>query len=209
MSHDPSILAPVEHLAAPSAPVKREAAQPNNDITHVGMTMVPETNLDLSMLNLGRDQWSPSNSQDFSFSPQVYAVLALPEEPVFSANVLSGKNDEFISESTKSAAPIIPERFPSSVEAKPVGPSIPQFTAEEREDPSFALYVDVATPAPAKASPATIVEASRMLESSLSGKASIGFQMVLSNNTVASVDELFAPLASTLQRIERSTSSFF
>jgi len=195
----------MQDLDTACSPVKEEQ---RNEVTHVGMTMIPETSLDFSTLNLGN-----SGGQGFNSSQQqVFAVLALPEEPLFSSGFLSGKSAESNSlfAAPKTDAPVFAERLPSFADVKVVGPSVSSFSAEEMNDPSFALYIDVPAPAPAAvAMSVTIEDASRFLENSLSGKTSVKFNLVSTDATVESVDTMFSSLTSAYQRIEVLTASFF
>jgi len=205
MSNDPSILAPMQNLETASTPVKEEQ---RNETTHVGMTMVPETSLDFSSLNLGN-----SGGQGFHFpQTQVFAVLGLPEEPIFSNDVLSGKSADSndVSAAPKADTPVFAERLFSFAEAKIDGPSVPRFSAEEMDDPSFALYVDASAPDHIAAGLSiTVQDASRFLENSLSGKISVRFNLVSTDATIESVDAMFSSLTSVCQRIEVLTASLF
>jgi len=173
------------------------------------MTMIPESNLDFSMLNLGGEQWL-SDNQGFNFSqPQVFAVLALPKEPVFDSASLSGKNVESVSEGCKVDAPAFVARSAPLAESKIDGPKMPTFSPEERIDPSFALYIDAPIQTPKKAASSTIEEASRMLENSLSGKASVYLNVISTETTIESVDAMFVSVAPTFKRLERLAAHFF
>jgi len=94
---------------------------PNNNETHVGMTLIPEMPVDLSSLNIGSNNWGIPNSRGPMgqyMQPQIFAVTEVPEGPAepidFSA--LSGKdNDDVLSQFTeeeKSAYPEIDEVAP-------------------------------------------------------------------------------------------------
>lgn len=107
----------------------------------IGMTMMPEQNMDFSMLG-GVD------ADAYNYQPQVYAVLETPE-PKLDASVLSGKTSNFVGESfesedSKVEMPVI-ERFVIA-EEKPTAPQVaetPVVVDEEFEnDPDFALYHD-------------------------------------------------------------------
>lgn len=102
---------------------------------HVGMTMMPEQHMDFSMLEI---------NNDFSYQPQVYSVLSIPEAVIDTA-VLSGKGASSVPE--KVELPIV-ERAPvveSTVET-------PVVVDEEFDaDPAFALY----SAAPISTAPST------------------------------------------------------
>jgi regulator of replication initiation timing len=66
-----------------------------NDNPQIGMALIPETPLDMSMLNLGNNWAMPSNH--FNYQPtQIYAVTELPEGPAapIDIDILSGKGGE-------------------------------------------------------------------------------------------------------------------
>lgn len=171
--------------------------------------MIPENNLDFSMLNLGGERWSSDNQGFNFFQPQVFAVHSLPEGPVFDAAAFSGKNVDSVSEECKMDAPEFVERPAYATKTKANSPRI-TFSPEERENPSFALYIDnTSTQSPVKAASTTIEEASRMLENSLSGKASVHFNLISTEATVENVDALFLSLTPSFRRIERLTAHFF
>ncbi|KAI0517340.1 hypothetical protein F5B22DRAFT_118992 [Xylaria bambusicola] len=61
----------------------------------IGMVMIPEQNMDLSMLNI--------NANGFVYQqPHVYAVLETPELPEIDTGALMGKSSNFVGESTVS-----------------------------------------------------------------------------------------------------------
>ncbi|PBP23295.1 bZIP transcription factor [Diplocarpon rosae] len=107
---------------------------------HIGMTMIPEQNMDFSMLVL-----NPS----YSFQPQVFSVLSLPET-VLDPEILSGKStcsfSPLSSDDEKVELPTL-ERIPApQLDAV----SLPVVVDEEFDaDPAFALYA--APPAAAEA----------------------------------------------------------
>lgn len=116
-------------------------SQPNN--AQIGMTLIPETPLDMSMLNLSSNSWSAnSNIGSFNYQPRVFAVTELPLGPVnpIDTAALSGKGfdsifaaeDDSPVESLKPDFPVI-ER---PVESKSVAVEV----EEEDDDPEFDLY---------------------------------------------------------------------
>lgn len=100
---------------------------------HVGMTMIPEHAMDLSMLDLNTDG-------GYSYQPQVFSVLSLPETTI-DTDVLSGKSSApytpMASEDEgKTELPYV-SRVPASEVV------IPTTTEEDEEldqDPMFALF---------------------------------------------------------------------
>ncbi|KAJ4360351.1 uncharacterized protein N0V89_000913 [Didymosphaeria variabile] len=109
----------------------------------VGMTLVPETPLDMSMLNLNSNGWAMNNgSSSFNYQqPQVFAVTQLPAGPShpLDMDVLSGKGyssifaaeDDASAEQAKPDYPVVERAMPSEKPA-PV--------EAEDEDPEFDLY---------------------------------------------------------------------
>lgn len=106
---------------------------------HIGMTMIPEQHMDFSMLDLNSDG-------GFTYQPQVYSVLSLPET-VIDSEILSGKSSftpSLPSDDEKVELPTI-ERAPAAVitvEEEKVEIIDEEFDA----DPTFALYASSPTP---------------------------------------------------------------
>jgi hypothetical protein len=80
---------------------RQQYLSPHNNV-HVGMTLIPETTIDLSSLNLGTaNNWAmPSGMQTYQ-QPQVFAVTELPQGPAEPLDIaaLSGKaSDDFVSD---------------------------------------------------------------------------------------------------------------
>ena len=122
-------------------PPQRQRKDPNpyaaqQQMQHIGMTMIPEQAMDFSMLDL-------SNDNTFSYQPQVFSVLSMPET-VIDTEVLSGKASfsSLKSDDEKVELPTV-ERMPVSETAKV---ELPVIDDEEFDaDPSYALF---ASPAP-------------------------------------------------------------
>jgi len=87
-SAQPSMNKDVDPFAA-----NQQYLSPHNNV-HVGMTLIPETTIDLSSLNLGTaNNWAmPSGMQTYQ-QPQVFAVTELPQGPAEPLDIaaLSGK----------------------------------------------------------------------------------------------------------------------
>lgn len=112
------------------------AAQQHVQHQQIGLAMIPEQNMDFSILNL-------DTADTFSYQPQVFAVLETPE-PTLDAAMLSGKTSSFAEErfeqdNEKSEMPVI-ER-PSAVKKEEVVAAIP-VDEEFESNPAFALYHD-------------------------------------------------------------------
>ncbi|KAK2020455.1 bZIP transcription factor [Colletotrichum zoysiae] len=136
----------------PAAPVKverqTEQRQIPKDINpyanqgqqqQIGLAMLPEQNMDFSMLNIDNDA--------YNFQPQVFAVLETPDIPVtIDTNVLSGKSSNFVGEQFESddekielPAVEVPKVLVPEVEAQPLAEE-EVFDDEFENDPEFALY---------------------------------------------------------------------
>ncbi|PSS13284.1 hypothetical protein M430DRAFT_52448 [Amorphotheca resinae ATCC 22711] len=78
---------------------------------HIGMAMVPEQNMDFSILN---------SDVNFSYQPQVFSVLSMPET-IIDSEILSGKTSSFspslLSEDEKVELPVV-QRAPVSAPAE-------------------------------------------------------------------------------------------
>ncbi|KAI1780356.1 hypothetical protein F4818DRAFT_435564 [Hypoxylon cercidicola] len=87
----------------------------------IGMVMMPEQTMDLSMLSI--------NTDGFNYQPQVFTVLEAPEVPILDGYTMSGKTSDFVPESftpeaEKTIAPVIelPGLPETSVFIPDVGP---------------------------------------------------------------------------------------
>ena len=154
---------------------------------HIGMTMVPEQAMDFSMLELHND--------NFSYQPHVFSVLSLPES-VIDTEVLSGKNSSFsclASDDEKIELPTV-ERMPVSEETAKV--EFPIVVDEEFDsDPAFSLYAS--SPAPTVTAPQELDLGSIIRNISLKPSA---FELV----TVSNVDEATSDAA--MKKVERLAS---
>lgn len=118
-------------------------SQPENP--QIGMALIPETPLDMSMLNLNTQQnWGMNNNMNsFNYQqPQVFAVLELPEGPStpIDTEALSGKGHSTIfAEEDDSPIEEVKPDFPviqRPVESKPASIEVD----EDDENPEFDLY---------------------------------------------------------------------
>lgn len=140
----PSTSTPVVAAPAP-APAAFQFSQPEN--TQVGMTMVPETQIDFSMLNINNNANTNGNWNMNGFNgyqPRVYAVTELPEGPVnpLDISAMSGKghstifaaeDDVSTEEELKPDYPVI--EHPTQTE-QPIMAAI----EEDDEDEEYDLY---------------------------------------------------------------------
>jgi hypothetical protein len=119
---------PMSSSATPTpAPAMFPTQQFQPENTHVGMTLIPETQIDFSTLNLnnGAINWGANNGFGFQ-QPRVYAVHELPAGPVnpLDTEAMSGKGysaifnaeDDAVVEDVKPDFPVI-ERPVQSAQA--------------------------------------------------------------------------------------------
>jgi hypothetical protein len=113
------------------------AAQQQMQQQQIGMAMIPEHNMDFSMLDL-------NENGAFSYQPQVFSVLSLPDA-VIDTEILSGKSSSFTplaSDDEKVELPKV-ERMPVT---KTETVELPEVVDEEFDaDPAFALYAYTST----------------------------------------------------------------
>ncbi|RSL67187.1 BZIP-type transcription factor MBZ1 [Fusarium duplospermum] len=161
----------------------------------IGMAMIPEQNMDFSMLSL---------DNAYNFQPQVF-VVDTPEAPTLDAAVLSGKTSNFVepafdSEDEKVDMPIIerPVEQPQAtepVEAVPVD-------AEFESDPDFALFHN---------EPATTTEQPKELDteglSNVDIFGGIESEKVLSRLELVDASEEETTAALAMLRVERICAS--
>jgi hypothetical protein len=153
-------MAPVPSTAAPAAapaPASYQnqqfggMSQPEN--THVGMTLVPETQFDFSSLNIGNNNANWGSNNGFGFQPRVFAVHELPEGPVnpLDTEAMSGKGYSaiFNAEDDSTVDEVKPD-YP--VIERPVQSEQPAFAAIE-EDDEDDLYASSPAPSVAAATP--------------------------------------------------------
>lgn len=171
-----------------------------SEATQVGMSMIPENNLDMSMLNLGANHWGGGNFTQ----PQIYAVHDLPVGPPLEelrATHLSGK----AAVDPMSLVPSCPKVEVPEVEF------VESTTAESDDDtidPCFVLYVDSSSTERPKTSShpkvAFKVTASSNTVTSLSASDPANMPQ-RDNVTLQTLDSEFAALGSTLDRIAAIT----
>ncbi|KAF1996358.1 hypothetical protein P154DRAFT_443505 [Amniculicola lignicola CBS 123094] len=107
----------------------------------IGMALIPETQLDLSMLNLNTNNWAMNNMNSFNYQqPQVFAVLELPEGPSspLDTQAMSGKGfeafavEEPVHEELKHDYPVIERPVQSE--------KVISVEVEDDDAPEFDLY---------------------------------------------------------------------
>lgn len=215
-----SVPASQSQSATPQPQIKKDpnpyenfnGAQFSQNTQHVGMTLVPEPQVDFSQLSWGINNMGLQ--QQNSFQPQVFAVTSIPEEPV-DISVLSGKyaaEEEAVEETFESAKADLPAEIetpakdmPAEVEEKAVEPTVE--TADfDAEDPAFTLF---ASSAPASAEP-TLDDAMTLLSHLPTEKPS-HFEMVSSNESAEMstvFDKSCARLDAACRRLDSLFSSF-
>jgi bZIP-type transcription factor MBZ1 len=180
---------PQQQIEQPQRQIRKDvnpyAAQQQMQQQQIGMAMIPEHNMDFSMLDL-------NENGAFSYQPQVFSVLSLPEA-VIDTDILSGKGSSFTplaSDDEKVELPKV-ERMPIS---EPSKVELPIVVDEEFDaDPVFALFVSSpAAPAVTKSEP----ELDLSFLANLSLKPA-NFELVV----VPEVDEATADAA--MRRVER------
>jgi bZIP-type transcription factor MBZ1 len=189
-------------------------SQPEN--TQIGMTLIPETQLDLSMLNItnsNNNNWGMNNNMNsFNFQqPQVFAVMELPEGPAhpIDTEALSGKgHSSFFTEEESPVDEIKPD-FP--IVQRPIESTTTIDNVEEEDDdPEFDLYRS------SPASTSTIVAAPLENHESLFGAASpekvfAHFELFVSTETddqllMEQFEKMCAATEPAMQRIQALTS---
>lgn len=112
------------------------AAQQQMQQHQIGMAMIPEHNMDFSMLDLNGDG-------GYSYQPQVFSVLSMPET-VIDTEVLSGKtSNSFIAPASDDEKVELPTIERAPVVEEPVK-AVEVVDEEFDADPAFALFT--ATP---------------------------------------------------------------
>lgn len=201
----PSSSVPVAPAPAP-APAQFQFSQPEN--THVGMTMIPETQLDFSMLNINNNaNWNMGNGFN-GYQPQgprVFAVTELPEGPAnpLDISVLSGKGYStiFAVEDEASTEEELKAEYP--VIERPIQSEQPIMAPIEEDDADdeYDLY---------RSSPATSATPPASFELTLAtGKAS-RFELVVSDDASDAIlaerlEKKMAAMEPAFQRIAAMT----
>jgi len=141
-------------VAAPApATFQPQFTQPENP--QVGMTLVPETQFDFSMLNINNannGNWGVNNG--FGFQPRVFAVHELPAGPInpLDTEAMSGKGYSALFNAEESSIDEVKPDFP--VIERPVQASA-SIASVEIEDDDDELYAS----SPAPSSTATVTAA--------------------------------------------------
>jgi hypothetical protein len=180
----------------------------NSQTQHVGMTLVPETQVDFGQLSWGIGNMGLSNFAQ----PQVFAVLEVPEEPV-DVTALSGKHaaeDDDAEETFESA------KLDAPAEIEAPAKDVPADVAEEKQtatieapefdeqDPAFTLY---ATTSPNPAAGPTLEDAVTLL-SQLPTEKSPQYELV-SESDSQEMSSVFAKNCARLDAACRRMDAMF
>jgi hypothetical protein len=195
MASMPSTSTPVVAAPAP-APFQNQqfGGVTQSENTHVGMTMVPETQFDFAALNINNRNWGVNNGFGFQ-QPSVFAVHELPEGPMnpLDTSAMSGKGysavfdaeDESTVEEVKPMYPVI-ERPVQSEKPTSAAPVV-------EEDDEDDLYSSSPAPSSSATTPAAPLENYEVLL--------INAEKALSHYTLVVADE--AQEACLAERLER------
>lgn len=163
----------------------------------VSMVMVPNQNMDASMMSGG---WNSGIDMNFG-NASVFAVLDVPEGPALDIETLSGKFSSPVSapEPSKEMAPVI-ERPESDnqTQKSDIGTLNPDVEIDE-SDPAFALFVD---------SPATSETSSDELVFDVpSQKTDSQYELVVdTTNAQARLNMLCSSMEAAFERVSSVTS---
>jgi len=203
--------APVATPAPASFQSQQFGGMSQAESTHVGMTMVPETQVDFSMLNLNTNNNNNNTSWGnggFSFQqPRVFAVLELPEGPAdpLDAEAMSGKVHRSIFEESSPVDEVKPD-YPAI--ERPVESKVTVAIEEvEEEDSEYDLYNS--SPAP---SASTSVDNHETLFTNPE-KALAHFSLIVSDEASEALladrlERRIAAMEPALQRLAAITSTF-
>lgn len=148
----------------PNQFIHNQADAQEHGSAHVGMTLIPDSALDFSTLDLNNNNNTGfiANFDRAYNHAQVFSVVDVPQGPavdLFDTAVLSGKTSNFVgpypsSDECKLGPPSI-ERMPSvqeETEEEQTSTVVSSDAEFDESDPAFALYTD--TPSPTKPTPA-------------------------------------------------------
>lgn len=188
-----------QQLQQPNQQQASKDASPHNSQQsqqQIGMAMIPEQNMDFSMLSLANNP--------YNFQPQVF-VVDTPEAPTIDTSVLSGKTSNFVeplmeADEDKVEIPAIErpsnEDKPASVESLPVD-------EEFENDPEFALYHS--EPAKAVAEPTQELDTDGLSHIDIFG--GIESEKVLSRYELVDASEEEANAIIAMARVQRMSEN--
>lgn len=145
----------------PNRAASHQAQNQQSDQPYIGMTMIPEQQIDYTAFDNNLNSWNGMGSYDM----HVFAVTSLPENPVidgFELGHLSDKSSNTLADpwSLDTRKPDSPQK----IEPMPDVPQFPQAAGNETDvasdaepfdesDPEFALFADGPTSTERPASP--------------------------------------------------------
>ncbi|KAF1837401.1 hypothetical protein BDW02DRAFT_140808 [Decorospora gaudefroyi] len=207
-SSTPAVAAPAPAQFQPQQ--FNDMSRPEN--THVGMTMVPEPQLDFSMLNLnnGGNNWGANNGFNYQ-QPRVFAVTELPEGPSnpLDTEAMSGKgysaifNAEDAAEEVKADYPVI-ER---PVQLEEATAAVDEEMNEE--DAEYDLYFSSPTKSTAASVSAPLEEQDALFTNP--EKAFAHYSLIITNEVnearlAERLERTIAAMAPALERVATITS---
>lgn len=142
LSQNPAAAQTAQQVTQPRVEQQQPQRQVRKDVNpyaaqqmqqhQIGMAMIPEHNMDFSMLDLNGDG-------GFSYQPQVFSVLSIPET-VINTEALSGKtSNSFIAPASDDEKVELPTVERAPVIEEPVK-AIEVIDEEFDADPAFALF---------------------------------------------------------------------
>jgi hypothetical protein len=181
--------------------------------THVGMTMVPEPQLDFSVLNLNNNgngnNWGVNNSFNFQ-QPRVFAVTELPEGPCnpLDTEAMSGKGYSAIFNAEDSPAEEVKADYP--VIERPA-PSTAAAVEEEMEDEDAEYDLYYSSPAPSAAATVSAPREDHEVLFTNPEKAFAHYSLVISDEVnearlAERLERKIAAMSPAMQRIADITS---
>jgi hypothetical protein len=185
-------------------------SQPENP--QIGMALIPETPLDMSMLNINTNNWGLNNMAYNYQHPQVYAVLELPEGPSapIDTAALSGKGfSSFFAEDSSPVDGVKPD-FPVIERPSEPASAVSIEVEDEDDDPEFDLYRS--SPAPAvSASVVTLEEHEPLFGDASPEKVFAHFELFISDEAdsqrlMERFERMCAAMEPAFQRIQTLTS---
>ncbi|KAF2028929.1 hypothetical protein EK21DRAFT_68854 [Setomelanomma holmii] len=184
-------------------------SQPEN--THVGMTLIPETQFDFSSLNINNNSngnWGVNNG--FGFQPRVFAVHELPEGPVnpLDTEAMSGKGYSaiFNAEDDASVDEVKPD-YP--IIERPVQTAQPTFAGPVEDEDEDDLYAS--SPVPSAAAIVSAAPGNHEILFTNPEKALAHYSLVISDEAqevilAERLERRIAAMEPALQRLAAITS---
>jgi hypothetical protein len=213
MTSMPSTATPVTTAPAPTQFQQQQfngMSQAEN--THVGMTMVPEPQIDFAMLNLNNNNngnnWGANNGFNFQ-QPVAFAVTELPEGPSNPLDIeaMSGKGYSAIL-NAEDDSPVEEVKADYPVIERPIQSESAVAHEAEEEDAEYDLYY---SSAPSAASSAPLEDQEALFTNP--EKAFAHYSLVISDESnearlAERLERKIAAMSPVMQRIADITSMF-